>query len=116
MHLAHTITEIIQRLLRNTKMNEPNENVTLPFPHTLSEGNCVICRNPLDGDKQKVYNKGLETLLRISRLRGDDELHNYLLERSLTSPIGNVYVHKIKRCRAEYTDLREIVPMMTFRC
>ena len=80
-------------------MNE----VTDPVPDALCEGSCVICREALGDDRQKVHKKGLDTLIRVSSLRGDNELHDYLLNKSLTSPIGTVYVHSLRRCRTDYT-------------
>ena len=69
----------------------------------LSDDNCVICRDPLEDDKQKVHKKGLDTLIHVSGLRGDNELHDYLVKKSLTTPISNVFVHNIRRCRVNYT-------------
>lgn len=68
----------------------------------LCEENCVICRKSLGDDKQKLYEKGLNTLIRASSIRGHTELLGYLKD-SKTSPGRNVYVHKLKRCRADYT-------------
>ena len=72
-------------------------------PGGLCEENCVICLQPLQDDKQKIYQKALQTLIRVSSQRGDKNLHAYLCEKSSTSPIGNVYVHKLQRCRIDYT-------------
>jgi len=69
----------------------------------LHEGCCVICRDALGDDKQKVHKKGLDTLIRVSSLRGDNDFHEYLLKKSQSSPIGNVFVHNLKRCRTNYT-------------
>ena len=84
------------------KMSDNSEKVCISSSDALSE-KCVICSEALGEDRQNVYKKGLETLIRVSEHRGDKELHDDLLEKSQTFPINNVYVHKIKRCRTEYT-------------
>ena len=74
------------------------------LPGGLVEDKCIICNEGLADDGQKMYQKGLETLIRVSRLRQDRELCDYLVEKSKTLSVTNVYVHK--RCRIEYCDMR----------
>ena len=80
--------------MEDGKSHEPSSSV-------LCDVNCVICRELLGDDRQKVYKKGLDKLIDVSSLRGDTDLHNYLRTKPQTLPVDNVYVHK--RCRADYT-------------
>jgi hypothetical protein len=65
-----------------------------------SKNNCVICLMPLGEDSVKLFQKGLTTLIEVSGLRDDIDLHVYLTNAS----VGDVFVHK--NCRKKYTDKR----------
>ena len=69
------------------------------LPGTIVVDKCVICNEGLADDGQKVYQIGLEVLIRVSCLHQDKQLCEYLVERSKTPPVNNVYVHK--RCKIE---------------
>jgi hypothetical protein len=55
---------------------------------------------PLGEDSVKLFQKGLTTLIEVSGLRDDIDLHAYLTNAS----VGDVFVHK--NCRKKYTDKR----------
>ena len=73
----------------------------------LSHLNCVVCGGRFENDDgMSIGRRGIETVLRFSETRGDDELYEYLSVKLESTPVGRVRVHG--NCRKQYTDQRKM--------